>query len=149
MRPGESRQSHDAHRRESDRWQAQAQADLRDAEMAAHAGSHALACFLCQQSAEKAVSGYLFARGAERVWGHALADLCEDAVALDPSFDMIKTVAMLLDKHYLTSRYPSALPGGIPAQAYDAEDSRRALEIARDVRDFVGERLREAQGSNP
>jgi HEPN domain-containing protein len=144
MQPDELAHPYDAQRRESDRWQAQADADLRDAEMAAQAGSHALACFLSQQTAEKAVSGYLFARGAERVWGHALADLCEDAKALDPSFDVIKTVAMLLDKHYLTSRYPSALPGGIPALAYDAEDSRRAIEIAHDVRDFVSERLRDA-----
>ena len=77
----------------------------------AGAGRYALACFLCHQAAEKAVTAYLLARGAEGVWGHALADLCEDAMALDPSFDFIKSVAGLLDKHYLGARYPSALPG--------------------------------------
>jgi HEPN domain-containing protein len=122
-------------------WLRQSEHDLRDARLVADAGRHALACFLCHQSAEKAVTAYLLARGAERVWGHALADLCEDALALDPSFDLIKTVAVLLDKHFLGARYPTTLPGGVPADVYEATDSERALEVAGDVRRFVEERL--------
>jgi HEPN domain-containing protein len=122
-------------------WLRQSEHDLSDARLVRDAGRHALACFLCHQSAEKAVTAYLLARGAERVWGHALADLCEDALALDPSFDLIKTVAVLLDKHYLGARYPTTLPGGVPAEAYERGDSDRALEVAGDVRRFVDERL--------
>jgi HEPN domain-containing protein len=122
-------------------WLRQSEHDLRDAQLVAEAGRHALACFLCHQSAEKAVTAYLLARGAERVWGHALADLCEDALALDPSFDLIKTVAVLLDKHFLGARYPTTLPGGVPADVYEATDSERAREVAGDVRRFVDERL--------
>lgn len=122
-------------------WLRQSEHDLNDARLVAASGRHALACFLCHQAAEKAVTAYLLARGAERVWGHALADLCEDALALDPSFDLIKTVAVLLDKHYLGARYPTTLPGGAPAEAYEAMDADRALEIAGDVRRFVDERL--------
>jgi HEPN domain-containing protein len=123
------------------RWLAQSDYDLADADLVATSGRHALACFLCHQAAEKAVTAYLISRGAEQVWGHALADLCEDALGFDPSFDFLKSVAVLLDKHYLGARYPSALPGGVPAEAYEAQDSARAIEIARDVRQFVGERL--------
>ncbi|MFN8634398.1 MAG: HEPN domain-containing protein [Chloroflexota bacterium] len=122
-------------------WLRQAELDLADARLVADAGRPALACFLCHQSAEKSVTAYLLARGAERVWGHALADLCEDALALDSSFDLIKTVAVLLDKHYLGARYPTALPGGVPSEAYEAADAERAVEIAGDVRRFVDERL--------
>ena len=68
----------------------------------------------------------------------------EDAIAFDPSFDMVKSVAILLDKHYLGARYPSALPGGVPAEAYDSEDSARALAIAADVVAFVAARLEDA-----
>ena len=128
-------------RREAARWLRQAEIDLQDAEFLAGSGRHALACFLCHQSAEKAVTAYLLARGAEHVWGHALADLCEDAMALDPSFDFIKSVAGLLDKYYLGTRYPSGLPGGVPAEAFDGHDSARALEIARDVYQFVRDKL--------
>lgn len=122
-------------------WLKQSEHDLNDARLVSGSGRHALACFLSHQAAEKAVTAYLLARGAERVWGHALADLCEDALALDPSFDLIKTVAVLLDKHFLGARYPTTLPGGVPSEAYEAADAERALEIAGDVRRFVDERL--------
>lgn len=128
-------------RGESERWMSQAQRDLAGAEHAVQGGFHALACFLCQQAGEKAVAGYLFARGADHVWGHALADLCEDAMQLDKSFDVIKSVAMLLDKYYHPTRYPTGLPGGVPHDVYDQVDSTRALEIASDVIQFVSTRL--------
>ena len=131
-------------RREADRWLRQARHDLDAGRHAASGDFHALACFLSQQAAEKAVTAFLYAKGAEHVWGHALADLCEDAIAFDPSFDMVKSVAILLDKHYLGARYPSALPGGVPAEAYDSEDSTRALAIAADVVAFVTARLEDA-----
>ena len=123
------------------RWLRQAEHDLADAEYAFAGGRHALACFLSHQVAEKAVAGYLFSAGAEYVWSHALADLCEDAMNFDPSFDVLKSEAMLLDKHYLGTRYPSSLPGGVPAEAYDGHDSARALEIARNALAFVRELL--------
>ncbi len=124
-------------------WLRQAARDLADAEFVAQSGRHALACFLCHQSAEKAVVAYLLQRGAEQVWGHALADLCEDATAIDPSFELLKSLAGLLDKYYLGARYPSALPGGVPAEAFDAHDSERALEIAREVQQFIRRRIAE------
>ena len=126
---------------ESERWLRQAEHDLSAGHYAAAGGYHALACFLSQQSAEKCVSAYLFARGAEQVWGHALSDLCEDAMALDKTFDVVKSVAMLLDKYYYPTRYPTGLPGGTPQEVYDEVDSSRALEIAADVRSFVERRL--------
>lgn len=119
----------------------QARHDLAAAQHAASGEFHALACFLCQQAGEKALAGYLFARGADHVWGHALADLCEDAMQLDTSFDVVKSVAMLLDKYYQPTRYPTGLPGGVPHNAYDQIDSERALEIAGDVIQFVSDKL--------
>ena len=119
----------------------QATHDLESARANADAGRHALACWLCHQAAARAVTGFLYAHGAEHVWGEALADLCEDAKAFDPSFEFIKSIAVLLDKHYLTARIPTALPGGTPCAVYDATDSDRALEVAQDVLKGVQDRL--------
>ena len=127
--------------RTAQRWLRQAELDLKDAEYAAAGERHALACFLSHQVAEKAVSAFLSSAGAEHIWGHALADLCEDAMNFDPTFDVLKSEAMLLDKHYLGARYPSALPGGVPGDAYDADDSSRALDTARGTLEFVTERV--------
>ena len=144
--PSDAAQPASAAEADAARWLRQAEIDLDAAEHARSGGFHAVACFLAQQAAEKSLTAYLIARGAERVWGHALADLCEDAMALDPSFDVIKSVALLLDKHFLGARYPSALPGGVPHDAYDDIDTQRALEIARDVREFVLRRLTQLAG---
>ncbi|MDA0232592.1 MAG: HEPN domain-containing protein [Chloroflexi bacterium] len=122
-------------------WLAQARHDLAAAQANAGDGRHALACFLCHQSAEKAVTGFLYSRGAEQVWGHALADLCEDALAFDQSFDLVKSIAVLLDKHFLGARYPESIVGGVPAEAYEQDDSERALEIAGDVLEAVEQRM--------
>ncbi len=122
-------------------WLSQAQYDLDAARANAADGRHALGCFLCHQSAEKAVTAFLYAKGAEQVWGHALADLCEDAVAFDQSFDLVKSIAVLLDKHFLGARYPESLPGGVPAEAYEHADSERALEVAGDVLGAVRQRM--------
>lgn len=123
--------------REAARWLAQARHDLADGRLLAEAGRHAPACFLAQQCAEKAVTAFLLARAAEAVWGAALADLCEDAVAFDPAFEAVRPMAILLDKHAIGARYPTALPGGVPAEVYDAADSERALAIAAEVLAFA------------
>ena len=129
--------------RDAARWMAQARHDLDSAEFSAQGGRHALACFLCHQAAEKAVTAFLLSRGAEQVWGHALADLCEDAMNFDPSFDFVKSAAVLLDKHYLGARYPSGLPGGTPAEVYDDADSAHAIGIAQEVVSAVQKRIQD------
>ena len=132
--------------KEADRWLAQSGHDLSSVRFLMQSGMYALACFLSHQTAEKAVSAYLYARGAELLWGHGLADLCEDAMAFEPSFDLIKSSAVQLDKHYLGARYPSVLPAGVPFESYSSEDGERALVIAEDTYDFVVEQLRLYRG---
>lgn len=122
-------------------WITQADYDLESAQMNAEQSRHALACFLSHQVAAKSVKAFLYARGAEMVWGESLADLCEDAMAFDPSFDFVKTVAVLLDKHFISSRNPDVIGNSIPAHVYDSTDSERAIEIAQDVLNTVKQKL--------
>jgi hypothetical protein len=49
-------------------WQEQARQDVDDACYNQAGGRYHLTCFLAQQAAEKALKGYLYARGVERVW---------------------------------------------------------------------------------
>ncbi len=53
------------------RWLRQASQDLSDARFAMDGRRYNLACFMGQQAGEKAVKGYLYAKGAEAVWGHS------------------------------------------------------------------------------
>ena len=128
---------------EGSRWLAQAERDLEDARLARDHERFNLACFLAQQCGEKAMKGFLYARGAEDVWGHSLADLCEDAKVFEMLFDVLKVRAIYLDKYYNLTRYPNYLPGGIPADVFDHLEAGRALELAEEVLGFVRERLAE------
>ena len=122
---------------EGARWMRQAEQDLEDARFLQEGKRHNLACFMGHQAGEKAVKAYLYHQGVEDVWGHSLADLCEDAKLLNMMFDVIKSMAILLDKYHDLTRYPHLLPGGIPSEAYDAEDSERAAYLAQEVINFV------------
>ena len=77
------------------------------------------------------------------VWGEHLSDLCEDAMAFDPSFDFVKSVASLLDKHALATRNPDAVAGAIPFEVYDSTDSEHALEIAKEILETVQNKMSE------
>ena len=96
-----------------------------------------MACFLGQQAGEKALKAFLYHQGVEDVWGHSLADLCEDSKILNGMFETIKSLAVLLDKYHDLTRYPHLLPGGIPSDAYDEVDGERAIYIAGEVIAFV------------
>jgi len=122
-------------------WLSQADADLEAARANAEQERHALACFLAHETAVKAVKGFLYKKGAEMVWGGHLSDLCEDAMAFDPSFDFVKSVGALLDKHALGARNPDAVGGAVPAQIYDANDSAHSIEIAGEVLETVRQKI--------
>ena len=130
-------------RAEGDRWLRQASRDLLDAHLARERQRYNLGCFLAQQSGEKSLKGFLYSRGAEDVWGHSLADLCEDAKVFEMLFDVLKSRAIYLDKYYNLTRYPNYLPGGIPSDAFDDLEAERAIELAAEVLTFVQERLAE------
>ncbi len=130
-----------ANRDSSTSWLAQADADLQAALANAEADRHALACFLAHETAVKVVKGFLYKKGAEMVWGDHLSDLCEDAMAFDPSFDFVKSVGALLDKHALGARNPDAVGGAVPADLYDSTDSAHAIEIAREVLESVRQKI--------
>lgn len=46
--------------------------------------------------------------------------------ALDPC-------CVRLSRHYITSRYPDAVPGGVPEDHFDASDAEQALADSRAV----------------
>jgi HEPN domain-containing protein len=119
------------------RWFTQAIKDLDDAKFNLSGKRYNVACFLAQQSVEKALKAYLLSKGAEEVWGHSTADLCKDAQNFDKDFANLQSDSASLDKYYIPTRYPNALPGGIPAEAFDEVDAKRATSIAEKIISFI------------
>jgi HEPN domain-containing protein len=127
--------------RSAERWFLQAQRDLDDAKYMAAGKRYNTACFLAQQAAEKALKAFLYHAGAEGVWRRSVGELCLDAAQKDVSFEMLRGYASALDKYYIPTRYPDALPGGIPADAFRDFDADSALELAFKIPDVVESKI--------
>jgi HEPN domain-containing protein len=58
-----------------------------------------------------------------RVAGVAAGELCEELVALDI--------------YYIPTRYPDALPSGVPAEAFSMRHAEAAIELASKTLDLA------------
>ncbi len=130
------------HRYESQRWLRQALQDKEDAIFVKEGRRYHLACFLAQQAAEKAFKAFLYAQGAEHVWGHSVIELCNDASHFDADVQRLKQAAAWLDKYYIPTRYPNGLPGGIPSEAFQEEDAVMAIEKTSEIISYIEEHIR-------
>ncbi|MEW6287134.1 MAG: HEPN domain-containing protein [Chloroflexota bacterium] len=116
---------------EAKRWWLTDQDDLEAAKSLHEAQKFSHACFLSQQSAEKAVKALWFAIDSDP-WGHSIQKL----VMQFPQQDMLSDVqnwlmqAAYLDKYYIPTRYPNGLPDLTPSQVYNSQDSMQAIEKA-------------------
>ncbi len=123
------------------RWFDQAFADhdagLRNAEF----GIAYLACFLAQQSAEKALTGLLYWTSGDKPRVHLIAQLLRELPSTDRPLPELVADAQTLDKYYTTTRYPDTLDFALPSQSFSAREAEGALEIAASVLRFVRERL--------
>lgn len=120
---------------ERDRWLHFAREDLRMAELAMQEAIYNQVCFHSQQAAEKALKGVLTIGGAAPPRTHRLVDILSQ---LDPApFSEIAEDVQLLDRFYIPTRYPDALPGSLPDSMPIATDAEEALSIARRVIDIA------------
>ena len=118
-------------RDEAMRWLRQAENDLAFAELGAREGFHAQACFTSQQAAEKALKAVHYLSGARYVPGHSLVELLDTVEVSTGSFCGLVDSARQLDQYYIPTRYPNALPGGIPAEVYSSAQAEDAVTRAR------------------
>ncbi len=128
--------------RQAGRWLRQARYDLAQAEQLLQQANYAYAAFFAEQAAQKALEGYLISRGRRYVMIHSVGELAREAMSSDPEFERLVEHGRRLDRHYLTTRYPDALPDPIiPAEAYGREDAEQAVSDAQAVLNHVLRRL--------
>ena len=123
---------------EGQRWLSQAQSDLKWASHLHDHGGYYISCFLCQQSAEKALKALLYAGGDDLVLGHSVRQLSVRASKQWQQLADKTNDWAILDSFYIPTRYPNGLPDDIPANVYNEESSQQALRLARDVVETVG-----------
>lgn len=107
-------------------WLAQAEDDLCWCADTCAAGRWSQACFVAQQTAEKAMKALAIKRGYTTIRSHSVKELAQ-ALQIN---DEIETMARRLDLYYISARYPDAFPSGAPFEFFSEEQAREALDFA-------------------
>ena len=123
-------------RREAERWFKTAQGDFESAVILLKNNRYAHSCFHSQQSGEKAMKAVWYLLDADP-WGHSIKKLIQGLEQVDlKSYRKLETLgkcAILLDRYYITTRYPNGLPELTPEEAYLEEDAKNCIENAEKI----------------
>jgi len=121
---------------EGRRWLRQAEHNFQSARYMLDGGFYGWACFLAQQAAEAALKAFLFFKGERGRLSHSIAELRQISSKHDDIFMGLASIGKL-DTFYTPTRYPNALPGGVPFQAYNRADAEEAIGLATEVTETV------------
>ncbi len=117
---------------EAGRWLRQAEYDRAQAERTLQVGAYSYAAYFAEQTSQKALKAFLLSRGRRFVPSHSVGELAKEASRLDARLAPLAGRGKKLDRLYLASRYPDALPApAIPAESYTCDDAEEAVGIAR------------------
>lgn len=108
-------------------WDARAEADRRRRQAA---NFYAQACFVAQQSAEKAVKSIAYGLGERTVLGHSLVTLISRYEDREADRSDLRERAGILDQYYVSARYPNGLAGGVPFEAFCESQAAAAVDAA-------------------
>lgn len=117
--------------REVANWLRFAAEDLRMAELALQDEIYNQVCFHSQQCVEKALKGLIASQGKAPPRTHRMADLLP-FLSPNPLGDLEEDI-LLLDRFYIPTRYPDALPGMLPDGLPGRPDAEEALAVAHSV----------------
>lgn len=125
---------------EPQRWLDKATEDVTVARVMIAEGFTSHACFHAQQCIEKAFKAYLIAESNTYPRIHALLDLLKECAALDSSFLQFLPESSIVDKYYISTRYPSGIPGSVLTRPSQKE-AEEAVTAAEKILDFVKQEI--------
>jgi HEPN domain-containing protein len=117
------------------RWLRQAEHDLAIARGHQQRGDFSDACFMAEQSAQKALKAFLIGQGHRSALVHSVAQLTERCAQIDPAFTAHITAGRVLDQYDIPTRYPDAL--AVPFESYTQEQGTSFAQGAYSLRGFL------------
>ena len=124
------------------RWLEQAEADIKTARDCLKDGNYYASAFFAQQSAEKALKGFLYAQGYRALITHSVVELLEETLKINATFKRLLDYGKELDRHYIGSRYPNFYPSGAPYKYYTEEIAQRCVNYAESILNEVKKYLK-------
>lgn len=124
------------------RWFKQARHDLENARRNLKDKFYSDTCFMAEQASQKALKAYIYFSGERNIVIHSLTKLVSECMNKDSSFETLKREARILDKYYIPTRYPDALPiPAVPYEEYGEEEALESVEYAQKILDFVERKI--------
>jgi len=121
-------------RAEARRWLRQAENDLAFGEVALRELFLAQACFIAQQTAEKALESLAYGMGERLVIGHSIVELLVRLVAAFRELRELRESTGVLDQYSVATRYPNGLPGGGSLRGVQRAPGTRGDRVGDEVR---------------
>jgi HEPN domain-containing protein len=128
-------------------WMRRARDDLAVARLVYREDYFSHACFLSQQSIEKALKGYLLWAAHDYPRVHRLAELAARCQAHDADFEALLADCIVVDQYYVPTRYPNGVPSSLPGGLPGSEEAAEAVAIAARAFELVQNKL--TQGNLP
>lgn len=122
-------------------WLGFASQDLQVAELVMQEGLFNQVCFHSQQCAEKSLKAWLAKQGKNIPRIHQMADLL--TLIPESVTGNFGERLLLLDRFYIPTRYPDALPGSLEDGLPSKNDAEEALGIAREILKWIEEIVQE------
>lgn len=123
---------------EAARWLERAGEDLRTADVLLGVGIWNQVCFHSQQCVEKSLKAILIVENAIYPRSHNLPQLLAmlDRDKYQALFKIADAIRVL-DRFYMSARYPDVIPGALPDGLPTQVEATEALTLARQVYDVV------------
>jgi HEPN domain-containing protein len=122
-------------------WLRQASDDYRFGRAALAGAFHAQCCFIAQQVGDKAVKAVHYRLTGRPVIGHSIQALLKALNARAAVTAELIALGGELDQYYVSTRYPDALPGIAPADAFSPAQARSAGKLLRWSRQHLRRRV--------
>ena len=116
------------------RWISQAENNLAMARTLFDNGFWSGTCFQSEQTAQVALKAFLFFKGRRYVRIHSVRELALECAREDDEFSGFVLHGAVLDRYYLSARYPDALPDpAVPFESFVEHDALQALDFAVEI----------------
>ena len=120
------------------RWLAQAEHSLETTRVLSANSLWSDVCFHGEQTAQLALKAFLYSVGRRFVRTHSVKELAGECGNEDEEFRKFEDYGSVLDRYYLTTRYPDVLPEpAIPFQSFTQSDAQQALSYATEMVELV------------
>ena len=120
------------------RWLAQADHSLTITRLLLESGMGADACFHAEQTAQLTLKAFLYSLGMRYVTIHSVRELALKCAEEDDAFSAFVEYGTSLDRYYLSTRYPDALPEpAVPFQSFTEREAREAVGYATEMVETV------------